>query len=89
MTRTCFQCNKPLPIERRHSVFCSLRCEQLHTHLGGAAPSAPGSAADAPPDAMAAPAPGSAPPLTVASPVPPRPPAQKLAPRLKVKPRKT
>ncbi|MDH4225728.1 MAG: hypothetical protein OEW12_08795 [Deltaproteobacteria bacterium] len=31
--RLCYLCKKPLPIPRRHSAFCSLRCEQLAAAL--------------------------------------------------------
>lgn len=31
--RTCFLCAKEVPIERRNSVFCSLRCELMYQEL--------------------------------------------------------
>ena len=31
--RQCFLCAKEIAIERRHSVFCSLKCEQTYQAL--------------------------------------------------------
>ena len=36
--RACFFCAKEIPIERRHSVFCSLRCELTYQELERRAP---------------------------------------------------
>ncbi len=33
MIRTCFVCGKPLPIEKRATVYCSLRCQELDARL--------------------------------------------------------
>lgn len=33
MMRTCFFCHKPLPIEQRGTVFCSVRCQELEAQL--------------------------------------------------------
>jgi hypothetical protein len=36
--RICFLCGKDVPIERRHGVFCSVRCEVTHQELERRAP---------------------------------------------------
>lgn len=36
--RTCFLCAKEVPLERRNSVFCSLRCEITYQELERRAP---------------------------------------------------
>lgn len=36
--RACYLCAKEIPIERRHSVFCTLRCEQQYQELERRAP---------------------------------------------------
>jgi hypothetical protein len=36
--RNCFLCAKEIAIERRHTVFCSLKCEQTHQVLEHRAP---------------------------------------------------
>jgi len=41
MVRTCFFCRKPLPIEQRGTVFCSVRCQELEAQLQAAASGAP------------------------------------------------
>jgi hypothetical protein len=40
MTRECFFCHKPLSIEQRDTVFCSLRCQTLASQMeqGGPRP---------------------------------------------------
>ncbi len=33
MNRTCFLCRKPLPVEQRATVFCSVRCQERYERL--------------------------------------------------------
>lgn len=33
MVRQCFVCKKPLPVEKRATVYCSLRCQELDRQL--------------------------------------------------------
>jgi hypothetical protein len=41
MVRTCFFCHKPLPLEQRGTVFCSVRCQELEAQLQAATPDLP------------------------------------------------
>ena len=38
MARECYFCHKPLSIEQRTTVFCSLRCQTLASQLEGGGP---------------------------------------------------
>ncbi|MCZ6843054.1 MAG: DUF2116 family Zn-ribbon domain-containing protein [SAR324 cluster bacterium] len=38
MSRHCFFCRKPLGIEKRAEMFCSLRCRELYGKLRREAP---------------------------------------------------
>lgn len=38
MTRECFFCHRPLSIEQRTTVFCSLRCQTLASQLEAGGP---------------------------------------------------
>ena len=42
--RTCFLCAKEVPLERRDSVFCSLRCELTYQEMERRAPPLSGKA---------------------------------------------
>ncbi len=41
MIRECFFCHKPLSIEQRMTVFCSLRCQTLASQLEQGGPRRP------------------------------------------------